>query len=198
MLIILYRFNKSITNIQLLRPVHRHVLRSADRTRKLARHRNLFTGNGQQTLPRRFTKQRLPKYARRRQQISRLAHLRGFCTTTDCPSQNSLHQRRLRCGTRSISLRSRRHDYRSMSVAVPLGSLSQTQRSDKTSYTDGPERQHSMRYYVSQTAKRTTSDYSTTSSSNPVRSTFSTLLKILPRIDVSCSSISTYSATTYA
>src|SRR6266567_1106105 len=127
----------------LLGPVSLHGLCPANLPRELARYRSLSACQSNEALSHGHPQPRLPQHAGKRQLGTRLAHLRRLRSLADPTSTSALSPRRFQSGVGADCLRARFHYHRPLSLVVPLGLLSPTQRGRQTAHSARPARQYS-------------------------------------------------------
>src|SRR5918999_297537 len=115
-------------------------------SRKFARHRGLPCLSAAQALSLRLQWTSQTCHIGRRQRETRLAHLPRFRAQSDPHCPPTLCSFRFRARTRSHSLRLRRHDYRSLSVALSLGQIQKAQRGYQASHFTGDSQRYPRIY----------------------------------------------------
>ena len=128
----------------MLGSVSLHGLRTAHVSRKFERYRGLPSLGPTETLPHGYPGQSLPQYSGPCQPGERLANLCRLCPDSYWPRPTSLCQRFLWCGVESNGLCLGLHPHRFVSVAFPLGQVSEAQRSRKITHPPGSARKHSL------------------------------------------------------
>ena len=123
-----------------------HGFRATDLSRESSRYSNLFAGPSAQALSRRHPRQGLSQYLGRGQREPRLAHLCRLCAGAHPHRPKAVRQRGVGPPTWADGVCPRLQHHRSLSFALPLGSISQTQGWDQTPYFNRLTRQHSLFY----------------------------------------------------
>ena len=132
------------TGLLLLRSISMHGVCTNHLPRKPSRHRNVLTCPGSQTLSRWHSGHSLPEHPCRCQREKRLAYLCRLRPSFDPHRQDSVCQGRLWRLPGADGLRIRFHHHRSLSFAVSLGKISQTQGRRQVAHTDRPARQYPL------------------------------------------------------
>ncbi len=137
------RWRPSPTRLLVSRPVSLLGVRTADLSRKPARHRDVSAGPRAQALPCGLPRQGLAEHIGRCQPRSRLAHLCRVRSSVDRSSAETLRRRTLRRGVGADCLCPRQYHDRPLSESVPLGAVPSSQRGRKAAHSSGSARQHS-------------------------------------------------------
>ena len=140
------QWQPSDQNVLLFRSVPMYGVCSDNLPPESKGYRNLFTSNAKQTLSLRNSWQHCSCQFGQGQRESRLADICRFCSGVDCQSQEALCQRRFWPSSKADGLCLRFNNHRFMFDIVSMGKISQTQSSDKTAYSHGPERLYSLLY----------------------------------------------------
>jgi hypothetical protein len=127
-------------NFLVFRPIFDNGFRTTDIPRKLARYRNLFKSLKKQVVSLWLSRENFSNYFSRRKREKRLANISRLCTSSYQKSKAALHRRRLWRYIKKYSLCFGCNSYRSMPVAVSMGSTSQGKKCSKASYANGPKR----------------------------------------------------------
>lgn len=130
----------------LSRSVPDHVFCPVDVSRKFERHRSLPPGTKQQTLSHGHPQQGFPQHTGRGKRDAGLAHLCGFCPSSDRCCQKALPERTIGRGTQERCLRFGCHDNRPVPVNLSLGALPENKGCRPSSHLAGFTGQHSDLY----------------------------------------------------
>src|SRR5213593_2218523 len=140
------RWQQESAFVLLLGSVSHYGFRPTDVSRKLTRHRSLSRCAAPQALSLRLQWTNQAFHPGRRQRETRLAHLPRLRAESDSNSTSTLRSFRLRTGVGSHRLCLRRHDYRSLSVALSLGQIQAAQSGNQTTYPAGNSQRYACLY----------------------------------------------------
>ena len=130
----------------MLRPVLIHGICAIKLQRKPQRYRNMLKGIKQQIISLRLSRENVSKQSGKCQREKKLENLRRLRTGAYQKSKATLSRRRFWSNVEKHRICFGFDHYRSLPHSVPVGTVSQTQKCCKNTYTYGPERLDSVLY----------------------------------------------------
>ena len=130
----------------MLRPIFNNGFRSTYISREFKRYRNLLKSFASKTLSLRLSRQSVSKQLSKCKREKRLSNIPRLCTGAYQKGKVSLRRRRLWRYIEKYCLCFGRNRNRPVSIAVSMGSTSQTQKCGKASYTNGLKRLYTHVY----------------------------------------------------